>query len=230
MNYKKFIQESQKKFGFTIVEINNVFTTIKCNTCGAVKNMQNKSFYKNFYKKEIENLSMHNFKCSEYYINCIKKDIGIQYAKKFHNTYRFLHERCFNQNCKDFDLYNGKCDFTDFTDFYLSCYSLFKDAINKYPNENLSIDRIDGTQNYKKDNIRFVPMRINLQNKDVVKPVKMTDIETCKVVTAVSFGELAKKYGDYKFLSGIFNACKKNHLFHKKWKIEYIETQSTTER
>lgn len=55
-------------------------------------------------------------------------------------------------------------------------------------------DRIEGNKGYEKGNVRFVPMKINLQNKDVVIPVMGVNIKTKEVIDANSIGELAGKY------------------------------------
>ena len=220
MNYKKFAQDKQKEFGYKILKMNDVFVTIQCKTCGAIKNIQLKSLYKNYNESQ----TIHNQFCSKYYLDLIRKEFGNEVSNCFHDFYRRSRERCCNPKNKDYKRYKGLFKFNDFTEFYLSCYDIYKEALKNTYCKELTIDCIDGKKGYEPGNIRFVSMLENLQNKENVKPVKMTNIKTGKIIKAVSFGELAKKYKNVSYASALHNAFKNNRLYKKEWKIEYIET------
>ena len=217
MNYVKYAQDNQKKLGYKIIEINGSIITIECSVCGAIRKMQLKSLYR-------KNEEIHNQFCRKYCLDICKKEVGKECARMFHDFYRRSHERCCNPNCKDYERYKGKFKFRDFCDFYKNCFDEYKFALKKYNANELTIDRIDSLKGYEKGNIRFVPMIENLQNKPNVKRVKMTHIYSRKVITGKSFGDLARKYKDVSYASTLYNACKENRLYKKKWKIEYIET------
>ena len=133
--------------------------------------MQLKSLYKNDNKT-------HNQFCSKYYLQKISKEFGPAIKKKFHRTYRYAHERCCNPSCKDYPRYKGLFGFSDFTEYYHSCFQGFIESVNKFGVDNLSIDRIDGALGYQPGNVRFIPMTENLRNKKNVLPVKMTSVKT----------------------------------------------------
>lgn len=153
------------------MSIHGDIITLQCTTCKSVRNMQLKSLYKNQNK-------FHNPFCSKYFLQKIKEKYGPEIAKKFYSTYRYAHERCCNPSCKDYPKYKGLFSFSDFTDYYHSCFSDFIQSTAKFGVNNLSIDRIDGSLGYQSGNVRFVPMAENLRNKKNVLPVKMTSIKT----------------------------------------------------
>ena len=214
MNYIKYAQDNQKKFGYKIVNVSGEKIALECSECGAKRTILLKSLYKN--KKQ-----MHNQFCSKYYLDICKKELGNEVGRHFHDFYRMAKERCCNPNNKDYNSYRGRFKFNSFSDFYLNCFDLYKEAVKKYHYKDLSIDRINGKLGYEKGNIRFVPMYINLQNKEYVKPVKMTNVETEEVIHGVSLGDLARKYKSIKYVSVLHRALQNGHLYKKIWKVEY---------
>lgn len=222
MNYKKYAQEHQKELKYTILEMNDEFVTLQCSICGAIRRLQLKSLYRNDTK-------IHGNSCCKYFLDICRNEIGAEKAKNFHDCYRRAHERCCNPRCKDFEKYKGKFHFMDFTEYYHSCYEDYKKAMKDFPGQRLSIDRIKSSRGYEPGNVRFVPMSINLQNKDCVRPVLMRNIKTGEIIEGASFGDLARKYKDISFASSLHRACKKDRLYKGEWKIEFIEAQSTIE-
>lgn len=212
MNYKKIVYDNQKTKGYKILSINDKFTTIQCNDCGAIKNLQIASLARN------KDAHIHNQFCAKYYLNQAKIEIGNRAALNFHNTYRYIHERCCSSKCKDYKRYHGKLKYKDFCEYYKDCYPIYKEALKTHDSQELTIDRIDGTKGYEPENIRFVTMTENLRNKPNVKAVKATNTKTDTVITGVSFGDLANKFNCYP--SVIHRAYKKHYLYRKVWKIE----------
>ena len=160
-----------------------------------------------------------SWKPSKKKLDIIRNELGNDYANLFHDKYRIAKERCCNKNNKDYNSYKNKFFFDDFSDFFDSCYDDFKKAILLY-GKNISIDRIDGSKGYEKGNIRFVPMSLNLKNKDLVIKTKITDTKTGKSLSFDSFGEAR----NYLHESGaMFVALKKNRLYRKRYKVEEIK-------
>lgn len=217
MNYKKMVYDNQKINGYKLISINEKFCTIECNECGAIKNMKLETFKTSYFNK---NNKVHNNFCSKYYLDKIKKKYGLNFRTKFHNTYRFMHERCNNKNSKDFPYYKGMCKFKDFTDFYKKEFNLFLEASKNIALNEISIDRIDSNKPYEEGNIRFVTMLDNLQNKKNVKPVKMTNIKTGEIIIGKSFGDLARNYKNVSYSPTLHKAFKKKRLYKNEWKIE----------
>lgn len=194
--------------------------TIRCKRCGAIKVLNIDSIYGNHYS---DTKSMHGDSCSKYYNDIGKKELGDKIYKKFKESYRFARERCCNPNNKDYPRYKGKMKFVDYVDYFQSCYNCFKESISKYGlDSKLSIDRIDGSKGYEKGNIRFVPMIINNQNKDIVIPVIGVNINTLDVIKANSISELCNIYFDNNKISAVHSAIKENRFYKNTWKIFYI--------
>lgn len=218
MNFVKFAQDNQKKRGYKIVSINNDMITIQCKTCNAIKTMKLSSLYR------YESAGTHNEFCSRYWLKIGREEIGDKAMKCFHDCYRRAHERCYNPNCKDYVRYKGKFGFRDFSEYYLTCFDDFKQSIKTILLKDITIDRIDGSKKYEPNNVRFVSMLVNLQNKPNVIPVKMTNIVTNEVIKGASFEDLARKYKNISYASALHRACKNNRLYKKTWKVEYDNT------
>lgn len=164
-------------------------------------------------------LSRPSWKPSKEKLDIIRNELGDEMAEHFHTKYRIAKERCCNPKNKDYKIYKGKFHFKDFSEFFDWCYEDFKEAINKY-NTRVSIDRIDGSLGYEPGNVRFVPMRLNLQNKSTTRKIKVTDVMTGDVYAFNSFGECCK------FLHGsgaLHKAYRKRKLYRKRYFLEDIE-------
>lgn len=151
----------------------------------------------------------------------IKQELGEKHCKSFKNFFRYAKERCFNKNNKDYSKYKNLFNFEDYLDYFNSCYSIYKESIEKYPGETLSIDRIDSNKGYTKGNIRFVPIKINLQNKEQIHPVMAVNIKTHQILEANSIKEMAGTYFDSK-CSSIFESINSNGIYKNEWKIFLI--------
>lgn len=228
MKNKAWIIENIKALNISIIEQIGNKLKIKCNICGAIKILAIDSIYSN-YHSDIR--SMHGESCSKYFNDIGRKELGEKSFKKFREYYRFARERCCNKNSKDYPRYKGKMKFNDFVEYFKSCYEEYKYALSKYGTDSkLSIDRIDGKKGYEDGNVRFVPMIINLKNKNVVIPVICVNIHTLEVVKADSVHELCTKYFDENKNSAISESIKQNRIYNNTWKIFYtIKTQSTIE-
>lgn len=211
------IYDNQNELEYNVISLDDSNISISCSKCGAIHNLKTESFISNRLTKE---LKVHGDSCSKYFNNLIRNKYNEKYLKKFKCYYRYARERCCNPNCKDYERYKGKWGFEDYVDYYKVCFETFEIAVNKYGMDStLSIDRINGSMGYEKGNVRFVPMYINSQNKDIVIPVICVNIETKEVFEANSIGELAKRYFDESKTSAIHNSIKNNSIYLNKWKI-----------
>lgn len=174
----------------------------------------------------------HNEVCSKIVNDIIRNDIGEVLLKRFRAHYRYAHERSFNPNCKDYERYKGMFKFDDFPDYFNNTYEEYKKAISIYGSDStLTIDRVDGNKGYEKHNVRFVPLRINLQNRECVKSVMAVNIYTEKIIRAANVTELAEMHFNKNNTSVIRSAADSGRLYKATWKIFYtVETQSTIER
>lgn len=217
MNYKKYAYDNQKIFGYKVLKIEGELVQIECATCGAKRTLQLKSLYKN-------KSCIHNNFCCKYYLDIIRKEYNSDIARTFHDFYRRSHERCCNPKNKDYERYKNKFNFKDFTEFFLNCYPIYKDALKSHYHKELTIDRIDGTKPYEVGNIRFVTMMVNLQNKPYINPVRAINQITGKVTEAASFRDLSIKLtGNTNATGALIKNCRTNKLYKKTWKLEYIE-------
>lgn len=215
----EWIYNNLNNLNVDIIKFDEKKITVKCKVCDSIRELNIDSLYSNYYNSVRQ---MHGDSCSKYYNNIGKKELGDKIYKKFKESYRFAHERCCNPNCKDYNRYKGKMKFVDYVDYFKCCYDNFKYAINKYGiDSKLSIDRIDGNKGYEKGNVRFVPILINLKNKDIVIPVIGVNINTLEVIQADSVNELCTIYFDENKVSAIAKSIKENRFYNNVWKIFY---------
>lgn len=225
---KKWILDNIEILNIQILEQNNNKLKIKCKVCEAIRTLTIESIYSNYHS---ELRSMHGESCSKYFNDIGRKELGERSFKKFREHYRFARERCCNPNSKDYERYQGKMKFKDFVEYFKSCFHLYKQSLAQYGADvKLSIDRIDGNKGYESGNIRFVPMIVNLKNKDIIIPVIGVNIHTLEVIKANSVHELCDIYFDENKCSAISESIKQNRIYNNTWKIFYtIKTQSTIE-
>jgi hypothetical protein len=228
VDYKKWNIENSIRLQYSIIEMTDNKITVSCNKCKAIKTYDIKSLYSNYKNKT--KTTLHSENCSQYFNNLIRKELGDKKLRQFRDFYRYARERSCNPNNKDYERYKGKMKFEDYVDYFLSCYEIYKINLQQYGMDaKLTIDRIDGNKGYEHGNIRFVPMEVNLQNKEIVIPVMAVNINTKEILTAVSLHKLCSEYFINSH-SAIYDSIQNNTLFKNKWKIFYtLKTQSTIE-
>ena len=224
IDYKQWIINNQSKLNYTIISFYNenhkLLVNLKCDICGALKTLEAKSVYRNNKDK----LNLHNEKCSSYYFSKQDEDMGIEHRKQFRAFYRYAKERCTNPNSKDYERYKGKWNFIDYVDYYHSCWDEYKKSTKLYPNQKLSIDRINGEKGYEKDNVRFIPIDENLRNKVYVKSVRLENVVTGEIIIEPSLGKASVRlFGDTKHATAIKNTIKRNGVYRNTWKITYLD-------
>ncbi|MGL6107345.1 hypothetical protein [Romboutsia sp.] len=216
----KYIKSNYKNINIEIIDIDEYSCTYKCLICGAIKTNTLNSMRRQL--KETSNL--HTEACSKYFNDIIKCELNEKQLNQFRAFYRYAKERCCNPNSKDYIRYKDKFKFNDYTEYVNSCYNLYKKAYDIYGENNLSVDRIDNSKGYEKDNIRFVPMSINAENKEKIYPVMAVNIITKEIIESKSLTRLANEYFDGKHTS-LYQSIEQNRLYLNTWKIFYtIET------
>ena len=222
IDYKQWALDNQSSLKYTILDFteegNKLYITFRCECCGAIKSMEVKSLYKNNKNKK----STHGEKCTSYFFKLQDEELGEAHRKKFRKFYRYAKDRSTNPNNKDYENYKGKWGFVDYPHYYLACWEEYKVALSIYGDASLSIDRIDGTKGYEEGNIRFVPMEVNLRNKDNVVPVRLENIATGEVFIEPSLGMASVRlFGDTTHATAIYRAIKRDGLYLKTWKVSY---------
>jgi len=113
----------------------------------------------------------------------IKKDI---HFKNFHKIWQGLRARTKNKNIDSYKWYGEKGinsdEFALFIDFYNLMYQSYLDAIKRWPNETISIDRIDVNGNYCKNNCRWIPVELQEGNKSTNKWI-LAQLDNKRIIT-----------------------------------------------
>ena len=85
------------------------------------------------------------------------------YFDNFCSIWEGLRDRTTNPNNEFFNNYGNRDinsdAFKQFNNFYKDMYQSYLDAIKKYPNEKISIDRINVNGDYCKENCRWIPLK-----------------------------------------------------------------------
>lgn len=217
IDYDKWLNSNLELLNITVLNTNKEEVKFMCNVCGCTRTLKLKSLYK-------RGGEVHSEQCSKIINRKIEQEIGKDNLYVYRSLYRRSKERCCNPNSKDYNTYKGKFNFKDFCHFYSETYHLFVQSLNEFPNETLSIDRIDNTLGYEPNNIRFVPMRINLQNKDCVRPIMCVNVITSEVLKFPSANSVAKNLlGNANKTSSVLRAIKNDSLYKNTWKFFYLK-------
>lgn len=145
------------------------------------------------------------------------------YLDKFRKTWASILGRVTNKDNRDYKNYGGrgiKLEFESFHQFYKELYPSYIEAIKKYPNEKISIDRIDVNKNYSKENIRWIPMPWQNSNRRQNKWIKIISPNENIFLTKNLFN--FSMYMDMNY-----NTIYDNLIYQTNnsqgWKFEYID-------
>lgn len=86
---------------------------------------------------------------------------------KAYKAWISLKSRCYNKNDKDYKSYGGRG--IKVCDKWLSSFEEFYNDIGEPPSSKMSIDRIDNTKGYQKDNCRWVDIFAQNRNRRTSK-------------------------------------------------------------
>ena len=221
-----YLKESYNQHNIEIISIDEYECKFKCTCCGAIKEMGLGAMRSHLKT----NSTFHSESCSRYFNEIIKDELGEKHLRQFIRFFRSAKDRCCNPNNKDYYRYKGKFKFKDYPEYVNHCLELYKESLKMYGDDNLSIDRVVNSKGYEVGNVRFVPMTLNLLNRDNICPVMAVNIVDKTIIECESLNQLANEYFEGKITS-IHQAIQENRLYLNTWKIFYtIKTASTIER
>jgi hypothetical protein len=148
------------------------------------------------------------------------------YFNNFCSIWEGIRTRTNNPNNKYFNHYGGRNISSDayehFIDFYKELYDNYIETVKKYPNEKITIDRIDVNEDYCKDNCRWIPLKWQNGNQTRNKWILATN-GNHKYIT-----KNIKKFSDVfqiNYSSIRANLAGKTNYVYDIWKFEYIDIQ-----
>jgi hypothetical protein len=97
---------------------------------------------------------------------------GQSKTNPLYKTYWGMRRRCTIEADKDYKRYGAKgikCEWNSFLDFQKDMEQSYLQHIKKYGKANTSLDRIDGTKNYCKENCRWATTSEQARNKSTNK-------------------------------------------------------------
>lgn len=131
----------------SIIKNNQYYYLCKCLLCSKEKYIQK------------NNLTM----CKIKSCGCLKLRYGTKVNKRLNKIFSHMKDRCYNPKCISYKKYGGKgieiCD-----EWLNDRNTFFKWAFEHGYNDNLSIDRIDGTKGYSPTNCRWSTSRQQARN------------------------------------------------------------------
>lgn len=104
---------------------------------------------------------------------CITLSRNWESGTRFFNIYRCIVKRCTNPKHSSFSLYGWrwiKCDWESYEDFKRDMYDSYVEHCKKFWEKQTSIDRLDNSKNYNKENCRWATWKE--QNNNQSKSVK----------------------------------------------------------
>lgn len=140
------------------VKNNRRMLMCKCNKCGTERLVYEGNI------RDRPNSSKHESACGR----GIKKSID----PKFYDIWAHMKDRIYNPNNSNYSRYGGRgltTDYDVFQDFLNDEYLNYIKAKASYPDQKISIDRIDNNLGYVKGNIRWVIPSIQSRNSSRVR-------------------------------------------------------------
>lgn len=159
--------------------------------------------------------------------NFIKHNL-IWQNKRIKKIFNGMKQRCYNENCKDYQLYGVKgikiCD-----QWLDNPLSFEKWSLQNGYTDNLTIDRIDANKDYCPDNCRWIPREDNSRRAGNVNWITI-DNQTMTVrqwsdyleISANTINSYIRKYGlentiefIKKFMNNPYKGCNHNQSYYE---------------
>lgn len=89
-------------------------------------------------------------------------------GSRFYRIWEKIKSRCDNPNAIGFKYWGGrgiKCEWNSFEEFKNDMYGSYKAHVEKFGEKYTSIDRIETSGNYKKDNCRWATPKVQARNQ-----------------------------------------------------------------
>lgn len=149
---------------------------------------------------------------------CYMRDINANRVRshnlsrtRFYRIWKNIKQRCENIKNPRFYDYGGrgiKCEWSSFIDYMEDMYSSYLDHVEKYGEDNTSIDRINGDGNYSKENCRWATRKEQQNNTKRNHYVVVNG----ELLTAA---QVSEKYG-VKYQTTISRLNSGNDIFGRK--------------
>ena len=143
--------------------------------------------------------------------------------RNFYNIWKNMRQRTTNHNVWAYKYYGKRGinsdEFKYFIDFYDLMFSSYQETRNKYPNEKISLDRIDNNKSYCKDNCRWILLKDQQGHTSRQKPFIAISPDG-KMFYAENRRKFAKEHNlddDY-----IGDCLFKRKKMYKNWKFEFV--------
>jgi len=113
---------------------------------------------------------MPKFHCAKYHsVNLIKKiDYHGLSKTKFYSKWFNILKRCYKPKSHGFKYYGGLgiiCEWKNFREFRDDMFQSYQEHINKFGYKNTTLDRIDNSKNYCRENCRWATVLEQIQNR-----------------------------------------------------------------
>ena len=125
---------------------------------------------------------------------------------RIYRIYKNMKQRCNNKNTIKYHIYGGKgikCEWNTFEDFYADMGLSYKKHERKCGSENTTIDRIDSSRNYSKENCRWATYRqqaLNRNNNHMITYNKVTkSLSEWAHFTGIKISTLSMRLNTYNW-------------------------------
>lgn len=186
--------------GVTKNEKNYTTYVMKCTKCGKVKNMLASTVHA---RKGTSHKS-----CG--------KGLGITYDKEFYNRWQSMRFRTSDKYWDKKDYYDRGINsdaFASFIDFYNTMYQSWKEHVEKFGEDDTSLERIDVDKPYNPENCTWIRLREQKGNQQKTVYFSVTNIDTGEI----AYHKNASQYANENNLpSYILEVINKNGTYKDK--------------
>lgn len=183
---------------------------LKCTICGAERTMRINNMVSKIGIK-------HGLACKRN-----NYDGLTQKHPRLHSIWKGMVYRTQNINSSEWHRYGGRgiiIEFKDFKDFVETMSKSYYDHVNKFGEDNTTIERIDNNGNYSVSNCTWATNKEQAQNKSTTITFKAISPDGIEFISN-SVIDFAK---EYNLTPSSISSCLTGRIKqHKGWKFEYI--------